>query len=233
VARTTETAYQATGRYRGASAGERRAERRTQLIEAGLELLGTVGRRETTVRGVCELVGLNPRYFYESFSDLDELVIAVFEHVAGETTERILEAFEDADDDARAKAHATIEACIHHLTDDPRRARVLFVEALGDEGLGRRRLDTMHAMSQLVATYARHFYGMPDDTDPIGDVAAGLLVGGVTESIIAWLDGRLEVDRERLIDDLTELWVITGEGAVGLARDRAKAAKRRRGGGGG
>lgn len=215
-----QASYVATGRYGGASAEERRADRRERLLEAALELLGTGGARTTTVRGVCERADLNPRYFYESFAGLDELVLAVFERVTGELTERILEAFEAADDDARAKARATIGACVAYLTDDQRRARVLFAEGLGDEALARRRLDTMHAMGQLVATYARRFYGLTDDTDPIGELAASLLVGGVTESIIAWLDGRLELDREGLVDDLAALWVITGEGAVAIARGR-------------
>ena len=221
MARSAETAHVATGRYAGAPAEERIAERRERLLEAALDLLGTDGWRGTTVRGVCEKAGLNPRYFYESFDDLDDLVIAVFERLVGEMTARILEAFDAAPDDAREKTHATIAACVHHLTEDPRRARVLFMEGLGNETLARRRLDAMHAMGQLVATYARGFYGLSDDTDPIGELGAAVLVGGVTESIIAWLDGRLKIDRERLIDDLTELWLITGEGAVAIARERA------------
>lgn len=214
--------YVATGRYRGAPAEERRAERRERLLDAAFDLLGTGGWRGTTVRGVCESARLNPRYFYESFADLDDLVLAVFERVAGETTQRILEAFDAAPEDARAKAHATLAACVNFLTDDPRRARVMFMEALGNEALARRRLDAIHAMGQLLAAYARRFYGEEEDTDPISEVTAALLVGGAAELIIAWLDGRLDIDRDRLIDDLAELWVITGEGAVAIARRRAQ-----------
>jgi AcrR family transcriptional regulator len=220
--------YVATGRYRGAPAEERRAERRERLLDTAFDLLGKGGWRGMTVRGVCEAARLNPRYFYESFADLDELVLAVFERVAAQTTERILDAFDAAADNAHAKAHATIEACVRYLTDDPRRARVMFLEALGNEALARRRLDAMHAMGQLLAAYARRFYGLPDDSDPVGDITAGLLVGGAAELIIAWLDGRLGVDREQLIEDLTELWVITGEGAVAIARHRAPGRDRRR-----
>jgi hypothetical protein len=73
-----------------------------------------------------------------------------------------------------------------------------------------------------VASRAREFYGVKGDPDPIGDVAAALLVGGIAELIIAWLDGRLHVTRERLVADVVELFVITGEGAVAIARRRAR-----------
>lgn len=44
-------------------------------------MLGTDGWQATTVRGICERARLNPRYFYESFSGLDELLVAVFDRI--------------------------------------------------------------------------------------------------------------------------------------------------------
>jgi AcrR family transcriptional regulator len=211
----------AEGRYGGASAAERRAARRERLIDAAAELLGTEGWAGTTVRGVCQQASLNPRYFYESFADLDVLLLAVFDRGLDEATRRILAAYAAARDDAHAKARATIGAFVDYVTEDPRWARIAFVEALGNEALARRRLDTMHAMTQLVAARAREFYGVKSDPDPIGDVAAALLVGGIAELLIAWLDGRLHVTREQLTNDVVELFVITGEGAVAIARKRA------------
>jgi AcrR family transcriptional regulator len=228
LAEASETSYTVSGRYGGASADERRADRRERLVQAAFELLGRGGWRETTVRGVCEEAELNARYFYESFTDLDELVAAVFEHEVGGATAGILAAYDAAPDDARAKAHAVIEACVEHLTDDRRRARVLFSEALGDDAMARRRLDTMHAVGQLIATTARQFYGREDDQDPIAELAGAFLIGGLVETIIAWLDGRLEVKREQLVDDLTELWVVTGEGALAIANQRASGRPSKR-----
>ena len=37
---------------------------------------------------------------------------------------------------------------------------------------------------------------------------------------MAWLGGELETSREQLIDDSTDLFVATGEAAVGIARKR-------------
>lgn len=210
-----------SGRYRGASATERAAERRAVLMATALELLGTEGWSGTTVRGVCAHAKLNPRYFYESFADLDALLVAVFDEVSQDTTLRLLAAAQDAPaGDAHATAKLAIGTFVRHVTDDPRVARVLFVEALGSEALARRRLDAMHGMWQVLARFARGYYGREDDADPIGDVAAALLVGGVAELLIAWLDGRLALTREQLIDDVSALFVVTGEGAVAIARGR-------------
>ena len=211
-----------TRSYRGAPAEQRRAERRRRLLDAALERLGTEGWSKTTVRGVCEEARLNPRYFYESFEDLDALLLALFDEGVVEATEVILAAYAAAPDDGHAKAEATVGAFVRYATDDPRRARIGFVEALGNQALARRRLEAMHAMSQLVAAYARDFYGVADDPDPISDIAASMIVGGVSELMITWLDGRLHVTREQLVEDITELFVITGEGAIAIARARNK-----------
>lgn len=213
-----------SGRYGGVSAEDRAAERRERLLATGLELLGTEGWAGTTVRSVCARAKLNPRYFYESFADLDALVVAVFDRVAADTVQTLMTAAAAAPaDDPLTAAKAAIGTFVRTVTDDPRVARVLFVEALGNEALARRRLDGMHDMWRILAAFARGYHGRPDDTDPIGDVAAALLVGGVTELLIAWLDGRLALTREQLIDDVAELFVVTGEGALAIAERRARA----------
>lgn len=210
-----------TGRYGGSSAPERTAVRRAALVATARELLAAEGTSGTTVRGVCAGAGLNPRYFYESFADLDALLIAVFDDVARDTTRRVLAAAaQPGSDDAHGAAHAAIDTFVRHVTDDPGVARILFVEGLGSAALARRRLDAMHEMWRILAAFARGFYGREADTDPIGDVAAALLVGGVAELLIAWLDGRLALTREQLVDDLTALFVVTGEGALAIADAR-------------
>jgi AcrR family transcriptional regulator len=210
----------ATRPYRGVPADDRRAFRRAQLLSAGLDLLGSEGYSGTTVRGVCRRARLTPRYFYESFDDLEELLVAVFDELIAATTQAMLEAIEAAPEDAHEKSRAAIGTFVRNLTDDPRRARVAFVEALGSERLMRRRLDTMRAFSDLLAAQARDFYRAPRNGDAIVDLTASVLVGGMAELLIRWLDGSLDMPREELIDDLTELFVATGESAAAIARRR-------------
>ncbi len=205
------------------AAADRQGNRRRRLLDEAFDLLGTEGWSGTSVRAVCRRAGLNPRYFYESFDDLDSLLVAVFDELTTELAATTLEAYDLAPRDAHSKAQASIDAFVRYAIGDPRRARILFVEALGNDALAKRRRSAMHAWGGLLASQAREFYGERDNPDPIGELTAAMLVGGVTELLIAWLDDRLRVDLDELIRDVTELFVITGEGAVAIARGRARA----------
>jgi AcrR family transcriptional regulator len=214
---STETETQ-TRRWRGVPFEARRAERRELLVDTAFELLGTDGWGGTSVRGVCQAARLNPRYFYESFDSLEALFIAVFDRLVLEATREALAAIERAGTDPGARAVAVIDASIRYVTADPRRARILFVEALGNETVGRRRLDTLHATAEFLERSAWRQTGLADDR--IGIVASHLVVGGLTELVVTWLDGRLDVTLDELVEDAASLMVAIGSGAVGTARAR-------------
>jgi AcrR family transcriptional regulator len=222
ICETVQVAREVTGRYGGVDAVDRRAERRGRLLGAALELLGTEGWHAVTVRAVCAGAKLTPRYFYESFVDRDELLVALFDQVAQEGAAAVLDAVSHAPAESRAKAHAAISAFVELVTDDPRKARVLFVEAMGSEPLTRRRFETLRMFAQLLAAQARDFYGMDDVADPFVEESALMLVGGLAEILLGWLDGIIHVTREQLIEDCTALFVTTGEGAVRLVQGRTR-----------
>src|ERR1700752_3375649 len=67
--------------YRGVEAADRVAERRRRFLEAGLDILGSADLSELTVGGICRQAGAALRYFYESFTDKDDLIAAVFDWV--------------------------------------------------------------------------------------------------------------------------------------------------------
>src|SRR5438046_9048265 len=121
----------ATRVYGGLSADERVEARRQRLMDAALELMGTEGWAGTSVRAVCRRAGLTPRFFYESFDDLDALAVAVFDEIAVRATAAILEAVRNAPPEPAAQAQAAIAMFVDQLTADPRRAGVAFAEALG------------------------------------------------------------------------------------------------------
>lgn len=203
--------------YGGLAASERSASRRRQLLDAGLDLLGTDGWKATTVRAVCARAKLTPRYFYESFADLDALLVALFDAIADEVAQNVLAAVSPPPGDARSTARAAIAAGVHVLTDDPRKGRVLFAEAIGSEALAARRRTTLRGFAALVAAQGRAFYGISAPTGQHVDPASVMLVGGLAEAFAAWLDGDIRASREQLIDDCTELFLATGQAAVRLA----------------
>jgi AcrR family transcriptional regulator len=206
--------------YRGVSAEERRARRREQLLDAGLDLLGTEGWSAATMTAICARAGLTERYFYESFADREALLLAVFDRITAEAADVVLAAIEASPREARARSRAAIAAFVELMTDDPRKGRVAFVEALGSEALMRRRYESIRTFAALLAEQAREFYGMPEGNDQLVELTSFMLVGGLAEALMAWLGGELDTSREQLIDDSTDLFVATGEAAVAIARSR-------------
>ena len=67
--------------FRGVSAEQRQAERYEKLIEAGLQSFGTHGFYRVTVREICAEAKLTERYFYESFKNHEELLVAVYQRL--------------------------------------------------------------------------------------------------------------------------------------------------------
>jgi AcrR family transcriptional regulator len=206
--------------YGGVSAEERRARRREQLLEAGLDLLGTGGWAGATMTAICARAGLTERYFYESFADREELLLAVFDRVTAEAAEAVLAAIEAAPHEARPRTRAAIATFVELMTDDPRKGRVAFIEAMGSAALMARRFETIRTFAGLLGEQAREFYGTPKGGDQLVALTSFLLVGGLAEALIAWLAGDLETSREQLIEDCTDLFVATGEAAVVIARKR-------------
>lgn len=209
-------------RWVGLAPADRRAERRTLLLDAAFELLGTEGWAGTTVRAVCHAARLNPRYFYESFDDLDALVVAVYDRLIASLAAEVMTAVSAAGDDPGAQTRAALRCIVDFVDADRRRGRVLYVEALGNEALNRRRIDTAHLLVTSVEQHAAATQGPLPPGEAIGRIGAAVLVGGAGELIVAWLDGRIDVDRDQLVDDATELFLAMGEAAARLAARRAR-----------
>ncbi len=197
--------------YRGVAPQQRRDERRARLLEAGLDVVAEHGWPDTTVRRVCARAALTERYFYEAFDDRDALLIALFDHVAAQTTQAILTAVEAAPRDATARAQAAITTCVDLLADDPRHAKVLLLEASNHEQLQRRRVRAITAFAHLVRDQAADFYGVSGPLLKDAELTAHALVGGLAQLLFAWLLGDLEVSRARLIEHCTRLFTAAAE----------------------
>lgn len=207
-------------RWVGLPAEDRRAERRTLLLDAAFELLGTEGWGGTSVRSVCQAARLNPRYFYESFDDLDALIVAVYDRLVDELRELVLTAIDDSPDDPRAQVRAAFHSLLTWVDEDRRRGRVLYVEALGNEALNRRRIETGHSLVTLLEQSGIERHGPPPAGEQIGRVVAAIIVGGSSELVIAWLDGRIETPIDRLADDAAELLLAMSDAAAAIAARR-------------
>jgi len=110
-----------------------------------------------------------------------------------------------------------IAAFVELITADPRKARVLFVEAMGSESL-RLRAPRRCADSRAWSPSRTSVLRRPERGEPARRHERLMMVGGLAETFMAWLDGGLRVTKAQLIEDCTDLFVVAGEGTVGLVR---------------
>ncbi|MBM9459674.1 TetR/AcrR family transcriptional regulator [Nocardioides sp. zg-536] len=185
-----------SGIYKGVSAADRAAERRSRLLEATLSVWADPGTR-TTMTAVCAAAGLTERYFYESFKNLDEAQSALLEAVAVEIETTTLAAAEAAGADPAARIHAAITALVELLTADPRKGRVAIIEAGTMPALRGRRTELLRHFAHLAAAEA-HEGGLPR-RDRQDELAGLLFIGGMAEVVTAWLDGVLDATPEEIV----------------------------------
>jgi AcrR family transcriptional regulator len=200
--------------YRGVTPAERQAERRERLMEASVELFGTLGYARTSVRAVSAAASLNSRYFYESFSSREDLLCAVYQRIMDDIFARASDAVA-REDTLEAQARAGLRAAWTAVTEDRRKARIVALEVVGvSERLERMRRETRQALAQLTADNALSLAGpgVRLRLDPV--LTARFLMGGVVEVLLEWIHGDLDAPPDDVIDHFTALFTAAAHAAV-------------------
>jgi AcrR family transcriptional regulator len=196
-----------TGTYRGLPAHVRREQRRQLLIEAGLDCLHEDGLVGVSVRSICTRARLTPRYFYESFADLDALLVAVIDSIADQITAAGLVAIA-SEPTLAGRVRAAIAAACNVVGDDRRKATAVLTAASGHAPLRERRHEHIVSFADTAVLALTDWTG-PDDEIR---ATALFLVGGAVELIEAVLSGALPLTLERLVDQLSAMWLAALEG---------------------
>ncbi len=187
--------------WRGMSPEQRVAERRERLMAAALEVFTSNGYAASRVRDVCVEAGLTQRYFYESFSDKESALIALAQEIVADLVTAAGPSLEGAaagDDDAIA---ALARAAVCSLTDDPRRARILFVEVVGvSPTLEDVRRTVIGGLARVTQEAVAGAYGdWARDSLEI-ELIGRTLVGAAQELLIAYIRGELPITQDELIE---------------------------------
>jgi AcrR family transcriptional regulator len=182
---------QRRGRWSGVPLEDRQVLRRDELIAAGVQLLGGESGPAVTVRAVCREAGLTERYFYESFTDRDEFVRAVYDDVCTRAMSALMSA---------ATPREAVEQFVALMVDDPVRGRVLLLAPAVEPVLVQSGAEWMPSFIDL----------LQDKLTQIGDpvrqkMIATSLIGGLTALFTAYLNGRLAASREQFIDYCVEM----------------------------
>ena len=188
--------------YGGVDARDRIAERKRRLLEAGLELLGADDHPpELTVRAICAQAGISARYFYESFTDKDELVVAVFDWVTADIAATTQAAVAAALPEEQNRAG--IANLVRVIAGDDRIGRLLFNAQLSNSVVARKRAELGGFFALLGGQHVTSAYQVPDD-DRVKAVSH-FVVGGVSQTIGAWVSGDVGLDQAQLVDQLTRI----------------------------
>lgn len=204
-------------RYRGVSEEVRRTERRQRFIEAGLDVFAERGYHSSTVRSICANAGLTERYFYESFSNSEDLLTAVYQFTVARLRESTISTFSAPSVSAEAMIEAALNSFLTSIHNDPRLARILFVEVLGVSA----RIDTLYRqaveefaglLSAISQSLAADQAPMPDHVKP--DLLALGLVGAVINLTARWVVMNFKTPQADLVATLKHIFM-----AVHVSRD--------------
>lgn len=205
-----------TRQYQGLSAEERAQARRRTLMDVGFIQMAVIGLKNMTIDQLCREAGLHKRYFYESFTDLDQLAAAIVDELATklielgvDTAQNALQQGLSTDAIARMSLHQVID----FLVSDRRRAKVLFSDDNSTPRTLSHRKQVIRRIADELSAFG-HVFHNANDTHVIAKVGAALLIGGSIEALVGWLDGTIEMPLEQFIGDLAEFWVLVGMGAV-------------------
>ncbi|MFE1317474.1 TetR/AcrR family transcriptional regulator [Kitasatospora phosalacinea] len=194
-----------TGRYRGLSAAERRAERRAKLLDAALDTMGAgAGFRGTTITALCRAAKLSTRQFYEEFATLEDVLAALYRRIhdrSGGAVAGALAATADAPLPERIRA--TLRAHAAATAGDPRLAQIAYVQVVGVspalEALRAERRAQWIALlrAQAAEAVARGELAYGDYT-----LVLHAFVGAVNGLLHDWAAGQVPADFEAVVDTL-------------------------------
>lgn len=196
----------ANRRYRGSSAEERRTQRREQFLRAAIQVYGEQGYRNATVKAVCEAAGLTERYFYESFSNSEELLVASFQAVMHFLLGELEKAVAETPGGPVERVRTMLSAYYEALKANPQSARVFLVEISGVSPAVDQALEaSLHALGDLLAR----------TIDPRGESSAANepllragVIGGVIHIALSWIASGYSQPIHEVVDAAMRLCLV-------------------------
>jgi AcrR family transcriptional regulator len=194
-------------RYGGVSAEQRKAQRRERLLDAAFEVFGRRGYRETTMRLICAQARMTDRYFYEHFESLDDIFLHVRQRLAVELMTEIRQVLVKPEADPVRMIRQALTAFFEYVKADPRRARVLLLDAMSfgltSTEVAKTRLDWYASL--IEARLKARYPNLPPHLDH-RLVASGFL-GHVTYVATVWAMDNFQTPVEHLVDHASYAWM--------------------------
>lgn len=163
------------------------------------------GWAAVTMRGVCARAELTERYFYESFTDRNALLVAVWDQDRDHLVALVLDAFVAVgDQDLVARLRSAIAAIVEYLQREPGHARIILGDNAGSTVLEQRRRETLQTFTDLLVDYAGPLLAPGTDDNELR-MSTMIGVGGFAELVAAWNTGAITADADRIVDHVTDV----------------------------
>ena len=193
--------------YRGETSTQRQEDRRARFIAAATEIIGTQGYAAATVRALCSEAELTERYFYESFSNREDLFCAAYQQAVNQLSERLLQAAASAPQNVEAIARTTLTAFYTMLRDDPRIGRLIYVEIYGvGTQMDQLYRESLDGFADLLVRLARPFFpggALPGHDEHL--LATGL-VGAVNSILVYWMQHGYDQPLETVVESAMDIF---------------------------
>lgn len=175
-------------KFKGLDAEQRRAERQARLIQAGLETFGLRSFQATTVKDICAEARLTERYFYESFSNREELFSAVYEHCIQTLRLVLVQSLSRLPPDPKVMTRSALQTLFTALRDDPRMARVLFIDVLIVHGsMDKHSIVAIQGFTDLLQAYLQMLFPQLGRARLDPSLISTGLVGAVVLLVTRWV----------------------------------------------
>lgn len=165
-------------------------------------MFGTGGESAVTVRSVCRGARLNTRYFYENFTDVNELLGVVYDEVVAGLVSALNEAIA-GQADVRTRLRAGIRAGLDFTTADPRRGKILFTEGRTNPVLAVRRASNQQLLLESVLPRSA---SESRETRVAQLVGASMYAGAMAELTQQWQSGALGADLDTVVETAVRLF---------------------------
>ena len=190
-----------TRQFKGLSLEERKALRRQKLIEAGLQTYGTRGFFAVTIKDICQEAKLTERYFYESFKRSEELFQVVYLNLVNDLQQKIVQEVTQAIPHREEMINAGLTILLTVLKNDPRIARILFIDAvLVHELHGQTINESISLFDSTILTFLTEFFPAQQYSTTQASMIAAGLNGYVIQVAMRWVIGGFEQSFEDVLN---------------------------------
>lgn len=199
-----------------------KAVQRERLLAAMVEAVTEIGYNTLTVQNVLTRAGISRPTFYEQFEDKEDCFLAAFDAAAARMVGRIEAAAADAGPSWQDQLRSGIAELLHFVTDEPKEARTVIVEARASSPAGlRRRDELLDRFASCIDSLVRE-----DLDEPPSAIAAAGVVGGIESVLYARLQRSETQELEDLLPSLMYFAVLAyaGREAAGDELDDAALA---------